>query len=97
MSLPVVEVFRPAGPLTMVSALPILTEGRARALAGDLRVDLSALTDVDSAALALLLDWIRTARSANHRLAVTGMPDGLASLAELYGVSELLPTGEGQE
>jgi phospholipid transport system transporter-binding protein len=97
MAHPAVEVFRPAGPLTMASAFPILTEGRARALAGDLLVDLSALTEVDSAALALLLDWIRTARSANHRLGVTGMPDGLASLAELYGVSELLPTGEVQE
>lgn len=85
------DVFRPEGALTMASALPTLSEGRARALAGDLVVDLSALTEVDSVALASLLDWIRSARSQGHRLTVTGLPLALVSLAELYGVSELLP------
>ena len=87
-----VEVFRPEGSLTMATAMPILTEGRARALAGDLMVDLSGLTDADSAALASLLDWIRSARSQGHRLTLTGLPDSLASLADLYGVSELVAT-----
>nr|MBL8456214.1 STAS domain-containing protein [Zoogloeaceae bacterium] len=90
------DVFRPQGRLTMASAAPVLAEGRARARAGDLRVDLSALTEADSAALALLFDWMRCARSHGHRLAVTGLPASLASLAELYGVRELVPTDEGR-
>lgn len=78
--------------MTLASALPILAEGRARARSGDLLVDLSALTEVDSVALASLLDWIRSARASGHRLTVSGLPAALVSLAELYGVSELLPT-----
>lgn len=83
-------VFRPVGALTMASAMPILIEGRARALTGDLLVDLSALTEVDSAALAVVFDWLRTARSKAHRVGLTGVPVALTSLADLYGVRELL-------
>ena len=36
------------------------------------------------AALALLLDWMRCARTAGHALVVRNLPAGLASLAALY-------------
>jgi len=81
------------GALTMSGVGRHLAEGRARAAAGDLDVDLSAVTEADSAALALLLDWRRTARAAGHTLTVSGLPAGLRSLAALYGVDALLPTG----
>lgn len=87
-------VFVPEGDLTMTSAGARLAEGLAMASRGDLTVDLSALKESDSAALGLLFAWQRAARAAGHQLTVRGLPPGLASLARLYGVLELLPDEE---
>lgn len=89
------SVFAPAGELTMLAAPAFLEEGRQRARRGDLIVDLSQVTVADSAALALLLDWLRAARAAGHRLSVRALPEGMASLARLYGIESLLPCETG--
>jgi len=87
----VTEVLRPEGPLTMATATAYVEAARAKVKAGDLTVDLSAVTAADSAALALLFDCRRGAASAGHRMSVVALPEGLRSLAALYGVDELLP------
>jgi phospholipid transport system transporter-binding protein len=56
----------------------------------NLVVDLSGVSEVDSSALSLLLEWQRTARAAGRVIAFTHLPANLKSLADLYGVSELL-------
>jgi phospholipid transport system transporter-binding protein len=56
-------------------------------------IDLGAAGPVDSAAIALLLDWQRSAAAAGARLEVVARPPGLASLASLYGIESLLPAG----
>ena len=86
-----VTVFAPAGELTMVSAPAVLEDGRRLARAGDVVVDFAGVTVADSAALALLLDWMRCARAAGNRLAVRGLPAAMASLAALYDIDALLP------
>ena len=86
-----VTVFAPAGELTMVSAPAVLEDGRRLARAGDMVVDFAGVTVADSAALALLLDWMRCARAAGNRLAVRGLPAAMASLAALYDIDALLP------
>ncbi|MDX9885874.1 STAS domain-containing protein [Thauera sp.] len=86
-----VTVFAPAGELTMASAPAVLEDGRRLARAGDLVVDFAGVTVADSAALALLLDWMRCARAAGNRLAVRSLPAGMASLAALYDIDSLLP------
>lgn len=85
------EVLRLDGALTMSTVGAHVAAGRAKAAAGEMTVDLSAVSEADSAALALLFDWMRTAREGGHTLTVTGVPAGLRSLAALYGVDELLP------
>ena len=50
-------VFAPEGALTMQSAPALLAEGQRRARAGDLVVDLAAVSAADSAALAAPLSW----------------------------------------
>lgn len=87
-------IFRPQGALTMHEAARYQAEGRAWAAAGDCTIDLSGVSDADSATLALLFDWQRTARAAGHRLQICNLPLGLKSLANLYGVSDLLCEGE---
>ena len=84
-------VFAPAGALTMASAPAVLEEGRRLARAGSLVVDFKDADTVDSAALALRLDWMRCARAAGHALVLRNPPAGLASLAALYDIDGLLP------
>lgn len=54
-------------------------------------LDFSGVETADSAALALIFSAMRQARQAGHTLACTGLPASFTTLAELYGVSELLP------
>jgi phospholipid transport system transporter-binding protein len=60
----------------------------------ELVIDLSAVTDVDSAAVSLLLHWQRAAMAAGHRLLLKQPPASLLSLASLYGVEEFLPLAQ---
>ncbi|MDN0085023.1 STAS domain-containing protein [Crenobacter sp. SG2305] len=83
------------GALTMDSAGPLarpLTELAAR---GPLTLDLSGVSDADSAALALLLQARRAAETAGHTLTVTGWPTGLSGLLTLYALDELFPLPAG--
>jgi len=57
----------------------------------DLLVDFSQVEAVDSAAVSMLLGWLRAAQRSQRALRVTGLPEDLLSLADLYGVTELLP------
>lgn len=89
------EVFVPEGALTMSTAPALRAEGQRRARAGRLVVDLSRVSAADSAALALLLDWMRCARAAGNTMVVRKLPAGLASLAALYDIDGLLPLEQG--
>lgn len=87
-------VFSPAGPLTLAGIGTTLEQGRRFAAEGGGVVDFAAVTDVDSVALALLFDWMRTARAAGHAITLQNASPSLASLADVYGVRELLPLEE---
>jgi phospholipid transport system transporter-binding protein len=87
-------------------ALPArITMGDARATLAQLQpllqaadapvIDASALVDLDTAAIALLLDCRRQAQAAGKPLRVVGAPPKLAQLATLYGVAELLALQPG--
>ncbi|MCK5893773.1 MAG: STAS domain-containing protein [Endozoicomonadaceae bacterium] len=54
-------------------------------------VDLSAVTRADSAALAMMLSWMRSAEEKKVKLMFTGLPDELQALAGVCGVDVLLP------
>ncbi len=58
-------------------------------------IDASALADLDTAAIALLLDCRRQAQAAGKALQVVGAPAKLAQLATLYGVADLLALQPG--
>jgi phospholipid transport system transporter-binding protein len=53
-------------------------------------IDASALQDLDTAAVAVLLDCQRQAHARGKTLRVTGAPAKLGQLARLYGVEALL-------
>jgi phospholipid transport system transporter-binding protein len=79
-----------ANSLNHQNAAEWLARGRAALASGDSGFDLSAVQAVDSAAVALLLDWQRSAEAQGAQIALTGLPTALLSLAHLYGVSGLL-------
>ncbi len=56
-----------------------------------LRIDASALAELDSSTIALLLQARRLAQAQGRQLEIAGAPPKLQSLATLYGVDSLLP------
>jgi len=85
------DVIKLAGALVHAAISAIDTSGRGRiSQAGDeVRVDLSAVTRVDSSALALLMGWKRHAGRNNKRLTLINVPDNLASMMQFTGADAL--------
>ena len=82
-----------AGPVTLANVNAVLAEGdRAfRTCSGpSLTVDLAGVTEVDSTAVSLLLEWRRAAQREKRAIDYVNYPENLKSLMQLYGVSELL-------
>ncbi|MGZ8154414.1 MAG: STAS domain-containing protein [Burkholderiales bacterium] len=83
------------GPVTMRNVTGLLAESARLFAVTDVVVDLAGVTEVDSAAVSLLLEWRRAAQAAARRVEFINVPANLKSLADLYGVSELLTAGSG--
>ena len=79
------------GALTMTNVTAVLEESKRVFQAPRIVVDLKGVTEVDSAALSLLLEWRRNAAAEKRAIEYTNLPANLRTLADLYGVSELLP------
>jgi phospholipid transport system transporter-binding protein len=79
-----------SGPATLATATQLLEAARAPLAAGVRRVDLGEVTELDSSLLAVLFEWLRAAKSGGHTLSLARLPADLKSLAQLYGVAELL-------
>ncbi len=74
-----------------MSTVPEIYQTGMKHLAGaDLLVDFSNVEAVDSSAVSMLLAWTRAAQKQGRNLQVENMPDGLKSLAHLYGVDAML-------
>ena len=78
-------------PLIMDNARGLLEAGRDALLEGEQVIDLGQVVDADSSALAVMLGWMRAASLSRSTLKFANIPAGVRSLAELYGVTELLP------
>ena len=81
-----------SGPLTMVTANEALRESEELfAQEGPWELDFSGVDDVDSAAVSLLLEWVRQAERLGVKLRISHLPDNLQCLVKVYGVEDLLP------
>lgn len=80
-----------SGALTLASVAADLAQGKAAIAGGARSVDLGEAGELDSSALALLLAWLREARRLGGELSFNNLPQGLVTIARLYGVAELLP------
>jgi phospholipid transport system transporter-binding protein len=80
-----------SGPVTLANVAKLLDEGRQHLEEGVRTVDLGEVTELDSAALALLLAWLREARAKQREVAFVNLPESLQTIARLYGVDGVLP------
>lgn len=87
--------FRVQGRITIDNAHTLLVDGLRQFSRDGLVVDLSRLEEVDSAAVSLLLEWLREAQRSKRRLRFVNLPENLKSLATLYGVLDLIQPAEG--
>ncbi len=85
-----VSPYQIVAPMTYATAAELFIRGKSL-MAGDVETvfDLAGVSTADSSALAVMLGWARAA--GNGRLRLINLPDGVLSLAGLYGVAELLP------
>ena len=78
-------------PMVMANARGLLESGRSALQPGEQVFDLAQVDDADSSAVAVMLGWLRVANRSRSTLKFAHIPAGVRSLAELYGVAELLP------
>jgi phospholipid transport system transporter-binding protein len=78
-------------PLIMANARGLLDAGRSALQAGEVIFDFSRVEEADSSAIAVMLGWLRAADAAGAHIKYAHIPVGVRSLAELYGVTDLLP------
>ena len=79
------------GPITIANVVDVIEQGINLFDRSDLIIDLAQVTEVDSSAVSMLLEWQRKAQKNNRRLRFSNMPESLKNLAQLYGVAELVP------
>jgi phospholipid transport system transporter-binding protein len=80
-----------SGPATLATAAQLIEQARGPLEAGVNAIDLGEVTELDSSLLAVLFAWMRAAKLRERPLSLMRLPPDLKSLAQLYGVAELLP------
>jgi phospholipid transport system transporter-binding protein len=92
------EVLSLEGPLSFANLPEVLARSDAYCARAELperlTIDFAGVDQVDSSAVALLLQWRRTALLLGKELSFVNLPANLLALAELYGVSELIQPPE---
>jgi len=78
------------GALTLANVNAVLAEGERVFKVPSLTVDLAGITEVDSTAVSLLLEWRRSAQREKRVIDYVNYPGNLKSLIQLYGVTDLL-------
>jgi phospholipid transport system transporter-binding protein len=88
-------LYRLQAPLTFASVSGIRDQGLELidSQSQELTLDLQAVPEVDSAGLALLIDWLSEARARSRTLRYVQPPAALLSLARLSEVDRLIAEG----
>ena len=78
------------GPVTLETVPELVALGEPMIRQGAEIVDFSNVSDVDSAAVALALEWLRQSESLGNSLKFINLPDAMKNLAALYGVAAFI-------
>ncbi len=77
-------------PLVMANARGLLEAGRLHLKSGKDLFDFGGVAEADSSAVAVMLGLARSAKEHDLDVRFSNVPAGVLSLAELYGVAELI-------
>jgi Predicted NTP binding protein (contains STAS domain) len=83
-------VCRLSGDVTVECAAELIAALDAQIAAKATTLDLAGVGEVDSSVLSLILSGKRAAAAQTRSLTITGLPAAVATLAGLYGVTDLL-------
>lgn len=84
------QLVRVTGPLTMQTVPAMVGAVEEHLVAGATQIDFSQVTEVDSSAVALTLEWQRVAARNHVSLELLNLPAAMLNLSKLYGVSDLV-------
>jgi phospholipid transport system transporter-binding protein len=84
------EALHVTGPLTMDTVPALVSAVEEHLIAGATQIDFSGVTEVDSSAVALTLEWQRVAARNHVSLGLLNLPASMLNLSKLYGVSDLV-------
>lgn len=79
------------GDVLVHNATQFLTSSATFQMQEEIEVDFSAVDNVDTAALSLMLEWQRRALAENCKIKFTHLPESLSSLADVYGIDDFIP------
>lgn len=82
--------FRIESPITMANVSQLIAESEVLFNHGEVVVDFSGVTEVDSSAVSLMLNWLREGSKRGRQFRFTNLPENLKSLAAVYGVLDLI-------
>lgn len=86
------QIIHVSGELSFATVNSVLSQSNeVFAPAADLNIDLAAVTRSDSAGVALLIDWIRTANRSHKKIVFQNIPAQMLAIASASGFDELLP------
>ncbi|MFY9329395.1 MAG: STAS domain-containing protein [Georgfuchsia sp.] len=85
------ELAKVTSAMNLTSAKSLFEEGISLIAGPVTSFDLGAVTEVDSSGLAVVFGWLREAQRLDKAVRIVNLPENLSSLAEVYGVKDLLP------
>jgi phospholipid transport system transporter-binding protein len=85
-----------AGAVTIDNVVATVARGAALFSQENQVVDLGGVTEVDSSAVSMLLEWQRGTGRRRRQIYFANIPPKLQNLVQLYGVAELVPLAEAR-
>ena len=79
-----------SGDVVIATVSAILAASKSLNMAVNTTIDFAKVKDIDTATISLILEWQRRAKKENQTLKLENLPANLLSLAQLYGVAELI-------
>ena len=80
-----------SGPITLENAMTLREQSEPYFDRSQLLFDFSEVSEVDSAAVSLMLEWSRKARATGCEVRFANLGESITSLTDLYGVEDLIP------
>lgn len=79
-----------SGDVIVDDANRLLLASQSLSMSESTLIDFGAASELDTAAISLILEWKRRAIAENKQLRLVNVPENLKSLAHLYGVAEIV-------